>query len=933
MAGKTQCPACGTPLPAGALAGNCPSCLMALAFPDGSPDPTSPEAAPDRPTFRYFGDYELVKEIARGGMGIVYRARQVSLNRPVALKMILAGHLATPDHVQRFHTEAEAAAKLDHPNIVPIYEIGCHDGQHYFSMKLVEGPNLAQKISDFGLRIWDFRAGAKLLATVARAVHYAHQRGILHRDLKPSNILIDADGEPHVTDFGLAKLVEAERTLTGSAAALGTPGYMAPEQAEGAKQLTTPADVYGLGAILYELLTGRPPFHAPTPLETLRQTLEQEPVPPSKMVIDDSRFASGRTGRRINRKSKFVNLINPDLETICLKCLQKDPQKRYGSAEALADDLDCFLRDEPIRARPIGPTARLWRWCRRKPGLAGLATSTAVLLLAVLTGSSIAAYRINRERQRAEQNAKEAKQNAARSEQVAQFLKDMLNGVQPSVALGRDTTMLREILDKTAERLAKDLKNQPAVEAEIRDTVGNVYFTLGDYTNAEAMCREALALQKKLHGEEDPRVADAVNALACVLGYQGKYAESEALSNEALEMYRKLLGREHQKVAEALINLAKACDDQGKHAKAEALFREALAMQRELLGNERPEVAESLGSLGGVLYSSGKYAEAETLSREALALRRKILGNEHPQVAKSLNNLAIVLDAQGKTAEAEAMLREALAMRKKLLGDAHPEVANTLRNLAAVMSEKGKLAEAEAMLREALAIERKRLGDAHPLVASTLGLLATLLDQEHKYAEAEVLCREALVLQEKSIGNEHPDVAISLQNLAVFLAHQGKHSEAEALYREALAMHKKLLGEEHPGVAHTLRNLAVELEKQGKDAESERVQREALAMRKKLLGIEHWAVRDSTEKLVEVLCKQGKYAEAETLLLERNEQLQQSKSADLKSRRGALERLVRFYEAWDAAAPNTNKSAEAEKWKKNLEAFNAEASLGKEPAK
>src|SRR5262245_1827550 len=239
MPAETQCPSCGTPLPPGALAGNCPSCLMGLAFPEGAPDATSRASQTNRPFIRYFGDYELEKEIARGGMGIVYRARQVSLNRPVALKMILAGHLATADHVQRFRTEAEAAAKLDHPNIVPIYEIGCHEGQHFYSMKLVEGPNLAQSLLNTEHSPLSTSAGgthrsnqysvisvqsARLLSKIARAVHYAHQRGILHRDLKPANILLDAEGEPHVTDFGLAKLIEAHRTLTGSTAVLGTPG-------------------------------------------------------------------------------------------------------------------------------------------------------------------------------------------------------------------------------------------------------------------------------------------------------------------------------------------------------------------------------------------------------------------------------------------------------------------------------------------------------------------------------------------------------------------------------------------------------------------------------------------------------------------------------------------------------------------------------------
>ncbi len=355
------CPHCGTPVSADLLAGLCPHCVARLAL-------AAPAAGADPPRVRYFGDYELLDEIGRGGMGVVFKARQVSLNRLVAVKMLLHGDFSTEEFVRRFHTEAEAAASLQHPNIVAIHEVGVHEGRHYFSMDFVEGQTLSA-LAD-GQPLSAHRA-ARYLQAIAGAVHHAHQHGVLHRDLKPANIIIDARDQPRITDFGLAKRLDRDSPstlnpqLTCSGQVLGAPGYMPPEQAAGKHAETgVPSDVYALGAILYHLLTGRPPFLSETLHEILRQVQTESPPP--------------------------MRALNPavprDLETICLKCLRKTPRERYPSAAALAEDLRRWLAGEPILARSPGPIERAWRLGRRHPALTA-AGITALAFLIVAIGS------------------------------------------------------------------------------------------------------------------------------------------------------------------------------------------------------------------------------------------------------------------------------------------------------------------------------------------------------------------------------------------------------------------------------------------------------------------------------------------------------------------------------------------------------------------
>jgi len=797
-----QCATCGAVLIEGVPEGQCPKCLIQLGLKAGVASPDDPSDGGFGLLPREFGDFTLLEEIARGGMGVVYRARQRSLDRIVAVKLILSGHFAGKDSIHRFRTEASAAAALQHPNIVAIHEVGVHQGEHYLSMDLVEGPNLAQFVKNTPLPA---PLAARYLKTIAEAIHYAHERGILHRDLKPSNIIIDAHDQPRVTDFGLAKrlnvgqasrlppagfqLAKEPATSTGETPALlsltltgqvlGSPNYVSPEQASGKRgQVCRQSDVYSLGAILYHLLTGRGPFVSDTLADTLHQVLHEEPVAP--------------------------RLLNPrvprDVETICLKCLQKEPARRYATAQKLADELDHFLKDEPIQARPITAVGKAWRWCRRKPALAGSLSTVSLLLIVVVIGSPLAAYRVNRERQRAERNA-------VKTQRVAQFLMETLKDMERSVRSGQSALVATQ-LDKNVERLDNDLKDQPEVNAALRQRVAEVYLDLGEYTKAEMVIRKALALQRTLFRNEHPDVAESLYALAVALDHQ-----------------------------------------RGRDTEAEALLREALAMQKKFLGDEDPYVARSQIELADVLVKQGRQIEAAGVCLEGLAMARKSARNDVPKWEVRLFDLADLLYRQRSYEASEPLFRELLASVRTRLSTEHDDVLGPTASLARMLSD---------------------------------------------WAWEEVMYHRRSPLTTN----------IDLPRTGKASAPYERARESEALLRECLAIRLRGTNSNHWRTGELKTRLG--------GAQM------SVAVCDPSLGAEN---------------RQTKLAEAEALLLEGNQRLQQSNSADRKYKRDALERLVRLYDSWEVFAPNTGKSWQAQEWREKLDAFLAEGGDGLEKYK
>ena len=694
MSQASICPECGVPLPADAPEGVCPACALKGAMEEQEQTALNrSESGLERGECqlpRAFGEYELLEEIAHGGMGIVYRARQKSLDRIVAVKLLQFGSLSSAEYVKRFRAEASAAASLQHPNIVSVHEVGVHEGQHYLVMNFVNGPPLSRLAGQGPLPA---KTAAAYLECIAEAVHCAHEHGILHRDLKPSNVLIDENNRPQVTDFGLAKRMDGESSLTLSGQVLGSPNYMPPEQASAEHgKVTRRSDVYGLGAILYHLLTGRPPFQTASLNEAIQQVTQVEPVAP--------------------------RLLNPsvpvDLETICLKCLEKETGRRYPTAQMVADELCRFLNGESIQARPVGMLERFWRWCRRKPLVASLCAVTAAAIVGGLFVSWVGFMAAKAQSEAAERSARTASR-------VSEVLLELIAAAEP--ASGKTSgAAVRAMLDHFSTGLEEKLAGEPEVEALVRTAIASAYLECYESVKASNHLSHALDLlgtQIKLDSMEAARIFQGWGQY---YNLNEQTSEAHSFFSKAHELYIRRLVPEDIRLLQVKIALATCERDRKQFASGYRRLWEVVEIARTKRGQPSYDLgrANALRFLAGMYRVEQNFRDAQKCIkewREALALHHPA---NHQLVLLADFQAALVLGEQARlsdngkaTQESIAILDRVYRVQLESLPADHIDIIETLYELATAHFQAGHTDDGVRLILQAYETSSRKAGPDH----------------------------------------------------------------------------------------------------------------------------------------------------------------------------------------------------------------------------
>ena len=744
--------------------------LSAIDFGPGEDAAAAPVADAGNLAGAVIGSYRVVREIGRGGMGVVYEAEQQRPRRSVALKVILGGRFVDAVTVRMFQREADSLARLKHPSIAAIYESGStEEGRHFFAMELVQGRTLSACFDGRGAATTrsEVRGRIDLFRQITAAVAYAHQRGVIHRDLKPSNILVvesaaetpsgQAPAGIKILDFGLARITDpgsdAVETGTTHGGIRGTLPYMSPEQVRGQRdEIDVRTDVYALGVILHRLLSGRLPLD----LEGIDITAA------ARIICEQAPRPLGETAQGRVR-------FDRDLEVIVRKALEKDPARRYQTAAALDEDIGRYLGGQPILARPPSAAYQLRKLVARNKAAFSAAAAVLLALVGVAILMTVQARRIAAERDRANREATTAIR-------VSSFLTDLFKVSDPSEAKG-NSIKARDILDQGAGRIDKELADEPLVQAGLMLTMGTVYRDLGLYKEAEPLLEKSLSMRRHLLGEESLDTLASMDGLAFLYLVEGRTGEAEALFKQSLDRRARLAGDEDPGTLRTMEGLAGVYDKEARAGREEKLRR-------------------------------ARYADEEKIRRQVVEARRRIQGEDDPRTLLSASDLAGCDMRQGKYADAEALLRQTLERQRRVLGEDHPNTLGTMLNLGDALNYEGRDAEAEKVLREALDRMRRVLGVEHPQTLSTMNDLGQLFQKQKRFAEAEALDRQVLSVRRRVLGDDHPDTVMTISSLADMVSYQGRYAEAEALLLEKLSRERRLLGEDHPHVVNCLYSLA-----------------------------------------------------------------------------------------------------------------------------